>query len=120
MSLSVDDVCAIIRACGEAGVRRLSFDGLRLSLDKPSSEPRPPNPNPWELGPGPEAPPPSPETPAALEHSEIQKDTLEADSLALRRAQIEDLLLEDPLRAEEMITNGELGENEREGFDEDE
>ncbi len=118
MSLSADDVCAIIRACGEAEVVRLRFGDLRLSFEKPTNNPRPPSPNPWELGPGSEATAPLPETPAAMEHSEIEKETLAADSLALRRAQIEDLLLEDPLRAEEMITNGELGENEREDEDE--
>lgn len=120
MSLSTVDVCAIIKACGEAGVRRLSFDGLRLSLEKPSSDPRPPTPNPWEIGPGPSLATPSVPTPTAPEHSEIEKDTLEADELAIREAQMAELWITNPLRAEELISSGELtGNGQIDGSDEE-
>lgn len=41
-------------------------------------------------------------------HDQINQETLERDELLLREAQIEELLITDPLRAEELMNQGEL------------
>lgn len=54
---------------------------------------------------------PSPATAlAAIDHSKQMRDSLELDELRTREAQIEELLITDPLRAEEMIRQGDLEE----------
>lgn len=116
MSLTASDVCAIIKACGESGVVSLRYESLRLSFEKSSKEPRTPDPASFWSGPVGPVPPTLPvATLTASEHEQIQRDTLESDELDVREQQIEDLLLTEPLRAEELIIKGEL---ESDGTDE--
>lgn len=117
MSLTSDQVCAIIRACGEAGVVRLSFDGLRLSFGRSANEPR--TDLPLEVTPGPSDPYLPVEALTASEHLKIEKDTLESDELDVKERQVEELLLTDPLAAEELIIKGELTSNGLEPENED-
>lgn len=119
MSLTAADICAIIKTCGEAGVVRLRFQDLRLSFDKPSKDTRPPAPEPFWVGPGPTELPLTVATMTAPEHDQIQNDGLVSDELAVREQQIEDLLITDPAKAEELIAQGELTPDERQDGSED-
>lgn len=112
MSLNSADVCAIIKACGEAGVTKLKFDGLDLSLGKPPSEPRPQDQSTDPTGP---ASTPIPvATLTESEHTKLSKEALEEAELIMRESQIEELKITDPAKYEELMVNGEL-ENERDG-----
>lgn len=64
-------------------------------------------------GPAPESPfrlPPAATALADSNHAEQQREALELEELRTREAQIEELLITDPLRAEEMIREGDLEE----------
>ncbi len=104
--LPTDELCSIITACGGAGVSELKFGDLNITFGLPPRQIR-------FLR---EANrPPASKTGTAI--SEIQEQeaekALEEDELALRDEQIENLFIEDPVRAEELLERGELTDADR-------
>lgn len=106
--LDSEEVCRIIDASARAGVRVLKFGGLYLQMGEPKAVRE-------SL---PDSPPLAAHTPtpateiAELNHVSQSQDALELDELQEREDQIAELLLTDPLRAEELIRDGELEEDD--------
>lgn len=105
-SLTVAEACLIISLSAKEGVSVLKFRGLQVefgTLSKDRPEP-PSSPSPWKPGVIPSA---AMEVPP---HEEQAKEAAELDELRLREEQIEELLLTDPFKAEELIRDGDLEE----------
>lgn len=99
--LSASEICAIIKASSEAGVRVLKYHSLCLEFGKPVTEiVTVVNPDPLPL------------VTAAAEIAELQKtaskESLETQALRAKQDQIDLMLIEDPLQAEELISRGDL------------
>jgi len=95
--ISVDEVCKIIDTCRKRGVSKLEFGPLVLhfgALEHSSA----------------------PEQVISVKSKEklqkemvnAEKDAVTADEVALREEQMAELWITDPLRAEEMLSAGEL------------
>lgn len=103
--LSSADIVSIIEVSGKSGVSELKFGGLHVKFGKPSDdtqqtqalrvEQHPLNP---------------PDTEISATQRQVAQEALEADELDLRYQQIADLMIEDPLRAEELLRDGQLEE----------
>lgn len=104
-SLSAAEVCLILEASAKAGARVLKFAGLEIEMG-----PKPLSPYLLHVG---DSVPVAPTPAAAMAEStqiEQSRVSLEMDELQMREEQIAELLLTDPLAAEEMIRAGELEE----------
>lgn len=108
--LSSADIVSIIEVSGKSGVSELKFGGLHVKFDTPVErlkhthgffipemrvEQHPLNP---------------PDTEISATQRQVAQEALEADELDLRYQQIADLMIEDPLRAEELLRDGQLEE----------
>lgn len=108
--LTAEDICSIINTCALANVRSINFDGLHLEFGVDSQASKSPPLHVSEL---------NEPTEAALsekEHEELTNTSLLQDETRLRMDQIDLMLIEDPLKAEKLIADGELddtGANER-------
>lgn len=94
------ELSAIIRVCSELGASEMSFQGLHVSFFPKGSETK-------TVTTPPEVPPPE----AAISDSEHKKQTEQSllqEELRMRDSQVDHLLITDPLRAEQMIEDGEL------------
>lgn len=107
MGLSAEEVCVIIKVCGEAKVTELKLGDLQV-IFLPKEETRPGVTLKSPLASLDQAPPPL----TAAEIAEIQrkeaKKALERDEARVRKEQLEEMFLTDPLRAEELLRQGEL------------
>jgi hypothetical protein len=92
-SLSSSDIIDIIRASYESGVRELEFQGLRVSFEE--------KPKPLEM-----VITAAPHTPESLERD------LEENEFEVKQKMLDELMISDPLKYEELLTQGEL---ERDG-----
>lgn len=101
----MEEVCRILEVSARSGVRLLKLADLHVEFGE---VPEPVSPG--ALAPAPDGAEPN--------HERISKEGLEAEELRTREDQIAELVLTDPLAAEEMIRLGELDDDE-EGFDED-
>lgn len=98
-SLSSADVCAILTSCREAGVSELEFGALRVTFGRP---PRHETQEPLQSL--------ATEEEISANQVKMARESLELDELAVREQQIEELLLTDPAKAEQMIIDGQLEE----------
>lgn len=88
-------VCAIIEACGKAGVRVFKYGELYFSMDAtPQTYPL--------IVPGDRI------VPAAPDHARQNADTLERDEDEVRDEQLRMLMLENPMEYERQLRDGEL------------
>lgn len=102
--MTVADVCSIISTSAREGVTVLKFRDLRVEFGfKPLASSPYPLSTPAAI--------PTAEMVAPLQKKEEEHST-ELDELELRERQIEELLLTDPLAAEEMIRLGELEDDD--------
>lgn len=102
-SLTAAKACLIIEASARAGVTLLQLGDLYVEFTQKREEPMR-TPSPWSAD--------AISTAAMvvpLQEAEENRST-EMDELRLREEQIEELLLTDPLAAEEMIRTGDLAE----------
>lgn len=106
--LSSLDICTIIEACAENQVTKLKYGDLYLELGRQTPRDTVPT---QTVSPGTEIP--------EINHDKITQESIETDEVKLREAEIAELMLTDPRRAEEMIENGEL-EDDTDELDEDE
>lgn len=95
--LSSLDICTIIEACAEYQVTKLKFGDLYLELGRHTPRATVPT---QSFSPGTAIP--------EINHDQINQDSIETDEVRLREAEIAELMLTDPRKAEEMIENGEL------------
>jgi hypothetical protein len=108
--LSSEEICSIIRACGESKVTVLKFGDLYLrfgqqAADAPGSVENVPRGTTEIVDKAP-APPPS----AEIEATQIQiaEKALAQDELDAKRAQLSQMFIENPSMAEEMMAQGDL------------
>lgn len=102
--LTVADVCAILKACGEAKAAELKFGGLYVKFGQPAPLPAP-------AAPVDKAPAPL----TATEIAELQqKQTQVAElsqiqaEIALREEQLAHMRVVDPLAMERLLEEGDL------------
>lgn len=94
-NLTSDDICKIIKACAENGVYKFSVDTLSFELgERKKSDPE----NITGLVPV--------LTPEA--HDKMERDALVEEEIKTKEEQIQMMLIENPMMAEEMIANGEF------------
>lgn len=106
MTFTAENLCLIIKACSEAGVSKLSLGQMHLEFGRPASSAA------FAVG----TPAPEPSTPAAppvaimteSQHEKLNEQALTQAEVNVREQQIAELLITDPLAAEEMISNQEL------------
>jgi hypothetical protein len=115
--LSTDDVCRIIKACGEAKVAVLKFGDLCVKFEAT------PAPNPWTPTQSPDSgfrAPRSVDTAhsstSAAEiagtHEQVAEESLLQDEAAVREEQIAQMVIENPLLAEQLLMDGVLTDEE--------
>src|ERR1700744_5779822 len=101
--LPASEVCAIIEACGKAGVRVLKFGGLYLQL----------GPAPVKLsGIYPLLDPKAPLPQTGPDHARQNAETLQRDEEEIRAEQLRMLMIENPLEYERQLRDGELSDDE--------
>lgn len=110
-SLTIEEVCRMIEVCAKASVRRIEFGELRLEFGefRPASLDRPTQ----------EAPELTTPTEAALSemHDKQNEETLGVEEARTKEDRLALMLIEDPLQAEELITNGEIDFTEEDDDD---
>lgn len=100
-SLSTEEVCDIIRSSASFGVSTIKFRGLEINFG--------PQAKIETLYPITQAPPQkSDNNLSAEQHAKNDEEALHQNERELRELQISEMLIENPLAAEEMIRNGEL------------
>ncbi len=125
MSLTSDDVCAIIEASAKNEVSVLKFGDLHIEFGMNATQLRklfPPPDYPVSVGPlSPLSQPPSPAGAAIPEtqHDKMNKNAIENEELRLREEEIANAIIENPLLAEELLREGEL-EDDDDGDGDDE
>lgn len=101
---NVEEICKILDACSKNGVVVLKYGCLEVRFKGPEPSPLVPS---TLTAPGPEIPVESPAH-VTQAQTQVEKEALEEQEIAARHQQVAELLLEDPLRAEEMMERGEL------------
>lgn len=99
-SLTAVEVCAILKACGEAQVRELKLGNLHVTFRRPASG-----------GVRAEAPPPPADTEisAANPITTDRRDTVERNILK-KEEELSQLMIENPAEYERALLEGELEE----------
>lgn len=107
LGLSSDDVCAIIKASGDSGVTSLKFGYLQIEFGKPIEQTR------VDLVQSAPTPPSNPDTEIS-DDARVMRDKAElvVDELKTRDDQVAQMLIEDPLRAEQLLLDGELEDDD--------
>lgn len=98
--LTPADVCAIIKACGEAQVRVLKFAGLYVRFDKTVENAVV------------AASPPVPEAEISETTQKIHEEALAQDEVRLKQDQLDQMWIENPQEAERLLLAGELEDEE--------
>jgi hypothetical protein len=94
--LSGQELCAIIEACGKAGVRIVKLPGIYLVLG-----PRPASPASLAVA-----------REAGPDHRAQNNEALALDELAVKEERMRMLMIEDPLEYERLLKDGELDESD--------
>ncbi len=108
--LSAQDICTIVDICARRRVVKLQFGPLLLEFEPAANKRNPTS------APGPAKPEATEEVIRA--QTTIENNALESEELRTREDQIAELWITDPLKAEEMLANGELDPSD-EGESED-
>lgn len=98
-SLSVDDVCRILKASEESGILKLKFQDLEIERVDARSTPTPEPTHAENAIP--------PET-----HKKQNEATLLVDELRQKKQELDELLITNPHEYERMMADGELGPSE--------
>lgn len=113
--LSTEDACRIIETSAKTGVTELTFSGLHVKFGRLTEN---------DVGltsPFVQQAPRAPVSVNALteeQHTKQATEALEMDELRLRQDQLAQALVEDPLKYEELLMQGEL-DDALDGADED-
>ena len=105
--LTLEELCAILKACGEARVTELKFGDLHVHFGKAAQMETNQVGSHVDMAPDPRA-----AKEIAGNQIKEAKRSLELDEMRVRNEQISELFLTDPLRAEELLRNGELDPDE--------
>jgi hypothetical protein len=99
--LSTEEVCLIIKACGESQVSKLKFRDLQLWFGTNSKSD-------GSLVAGSS---PTPDTEISEIQTQVSKAAFEQEELDTRDEQVKQMLIEDPYEAEKLLIHGELTED---------
>lgn len=103
--LSVEELCAIIKTCGESGVRVIKFPGFYVSFG-PTAKPSPLE------APNPAAKTDEPVKLVAAQTAVAAKAHL-LEEIQTREEQLAMMMIENPVEAEKLILAGELEDAKR-------
>lgn len=95
--LTVEEICSIIKTCGESGVTVLKFGDLYVRLGKQTPD-----------TPAEQVLTPQVAAEIATNQAKVAEKALLADEIALKEQRLAELVLTDPVLAEELLTQGEL------------
>lgn len=101
-SLTGHEICLIIKACGEAKVLEMKFQDLYLCFGRPTKDTVLVD----------KAPGPLSDNEISATQEKYAKESLLRDELQTREDQLAEMLILDPLMAEELILKGELEPDE--------
>jgi hypothetical protein len=103
--LSSEEVCSIIKACGESHITELKFRGLELRRD-PAPVLQLANTYPvTEI--------------TETQHNKQTANSIETEEIRLKADQIRELQISDPLAYEQMLARGELEDADDDELDDD-
>lgn len=95
--LSGEELCRLIDTCAKKGVVELKYGPLHVSFGLKQAK----------ATPGPTIPAPSPQY-IQVEQDKAHAEAIEHEEIVTREEQIAELLITDPLGAEEMLVRGQL------------
>ena len=107
-SLTPEGVCRILETAARVGVRELKFSTLHFFLGSDVTTAQ-------SLG-----SPPAPAPEMADTHQKIAEDALVQDEIAVRESQLAQMFIEDPMRAEQMLAEGDLVDEPTHGLRDEE
>lgn len=107
ISLKSEEVCAIIRACGESGVRVLKFAELYVQFG-PKAEPERQSPDPRVMDKAKSEEPSSTDTEMSATAIQIDQETLAKLEDQAKRERVQRLMLENPGEYERLLSSGDL------------
>lgn len=102
-SLSCRDVCDIIKVSAKAGVYKLKFKDLHIEFGRPTEGVNSPVQQNIAINPVVDL--------TGEQHYQQTKNAVEADEVSLREEQLARLLVEDPVKYEELLRDGELSDD---------
>lgn len=105
---NAEDICKIVATCRRAGVLRLRMGSLEVDFLPAVVPAKSPPPQP-QVSPG-AAPTPAAEIQGkpTQEQEQAEQASIEEQGIQTRELQIAELLITDPLKAEEMMEEGDL------------
>lgn len=106
-----DEVCKIIATCRRAGVSSLKLGVLEVVFGAQSAPPLPVLAQVSKSGAAPTPAAEVPEETIRAQH-QVEQDSIEEQGIQTREEQIAELIITDPLKAEEMMMDGDLLEPE--------
>lgn len=106
-ALSSQDLDAIIRSCSAAGVSELKFGNLHITFAGKAKV---------EVVANPPIKASEPEI-SEEKHKEQTKETVERNEILMREEQVAFSIIENPLLAEQLISEGELPDDDGSGYD---
>lgn len=98
--MTVENLCAILKACTESGVSELKFEGLEVSFWGPTQT----LPQAFNL---------SPEVIAAQE--QVSQDVSVEQEVRSREDELAEMLVNDPEKFEDLLASGDLIESSKAG-----
>ena len=106
--VSVEDLSKLIETCAKSGVSEFAFGELKIQFGRTPA-------------PGPAIPDQAPEN-VILEQKQVEESALLKEEILTKEEQIAELLISDPLSAEELMAEGVLEEDseDQEGLGDDE
>ncbi len=109
IALTPEQVCAIIKSCGESHVRVLKFAGLYVQFERSAVAPAV-----AEIV----SPPPATEMAETPNPIEEEKALLQKE-LAVRDDQLAYVMVENPVLAEQLLMDGDLAEDDDAEYDDE-
>lgn len=99
--LTAQDICAIIRACGEHGVATLKFGSLEINMGEVAHH--------YSIEMPQDAPLPHPDTAISEQKAKhVEQEVIEKAEVETKADQLARLLIEDPAEYEMLMQAGEL------------
>lgn len=102
VAFKVDEVCAIIKECGKAGVREFSLNGMKISLGGEYAAYQTPEPIYTAI----------PEAIREAANAQTKQANAEEEQL-IKQDELDQMLIEDPIAYEEAIRRGDLMNEKR-------
>lgn len=100
LNLSAENVLELIKVGAASGVAKIKFGDLELEFGQNTKPPESPAND--------VTPAPADAAISVEQNRKIQKEALEREEFRTREDQVEHMIIEDPLKAEELIADGEL------------